>query len=430
VDAYERTLGWLYSLEKAKGIDLKLDRVAAGLAALGDPQRQLRCFHVAGTNGKGSVVAYLNEVLGAAGYRVGRYTSPHLVELTERIQVDGLEISREEVVALGDEIRRRVLDRGIELTFFEIVTAMGFLHFARAGVDFVALEVGLGGRLDATNLVDPTVAIITSVGIDHTRFLGSSLAQIAAEKAGIAKPGRPLVVGPMAGEAAEVIDRIALGVGAPIYRAHREFRWEVDADQRLSFEGLGWSLRDVDVGLDGAHQRDNAAVAIAALAAVRADVPVDETALRRGLAGVLWPGRLQTVSELPRTIVDGAHNVDAMRALASELARTAVTGARTHVLFAAMGDKEWPAMIQILAPHCASAVVTEVLPERAAPVERMKDAFAAYCPASVERDPARAFAMVRAAAGVADRVLVTGSLFLVGAVLQLLDMAAPTGACR
>jgi dihydrofolate synthase/folylpolyglutamate synthase len=428
VDAYERTLGWLYSLEKVKGIDLKLDRVAAALAVLGDPQRKLRCFHVAGTNGKGSVATYLASALGAAGYRVGMYTSPHLVELTERIQVDGQEIARDEVVALSDEIRRRVLESGIGLTYFEVLTAMAFLHFARAEVDYVALEVGLGGRLDATNLVDPVAAVITTVGIDHAEFLGSSLAEIAAEKAGIAKSGRPLVTGPLEDEAAQVIERIARAVGAPWYRAHSDFRWQVGAGGLLTFDGLGWALRDLEVGLDGAHQRDNAAVAVAALAAVRERVPMDEIALRRGLAGARWPGRLQAVSEHPRTIVDGAHNVQAMRALVAELGRAA-EGTRRHVLFTAMGDKEWPQMIQILAPHCASAVVTEVLPERAAPVERMRDAFSAHCPASVERDPARAFAMVRAAAG-ADEVLVTGSLFLVGAILQLLRVGAQAGVHR
>jgi dihydrofolate synthase / folylpolyglutamate synthase len=415
VDAYERTLDWLYSLEKAKGIELKLERVRAALAALGDPQASLRCFHVAGTNGKGSVVAFLASILGAAGHRVGVYTSPHLVELTERIRVGDTEIGRDEVVALAGEVRERVLDRGVDLTFFEILTAMAFVHFARAGVDWVALEVGLGGRLDATNVVDPVVSVITSIGIDHVNFLGAAVRDIAVEKAGIVKPHRPLVVGPIGEEALAVIERIASENAAPLYRRGREYDWRPATGDAMSFDGLGWHLDELEIGLVGRHQRDNAATAIAAVAAVRDRVAVGEAALRRGLASARWPGRLETVLDEPLTIVDGAHNVEAMRAVVPEIVRIA-GGRPLHVLFAAMGDKDWRAMIEILGPHCTSAVVTEVLAERAAPGDQLRAAFAAHCPATFEPDAATAFARLRSTAGRGDVAVVTGSLFLVGAV--------------
>lgn len=426
MDAYERTLDWLYSLERSKGIELKLERVRAGLAALGDPQASLRCFHVAGTNGKGSVVAYLAAVLGAAGHRVGVYTSPHLIDFTERIRVGDVEIERAEVVELADEVKKRVLDRGIDLTFFEIVTAIAFLHFHRVGVDWVALEVGLGGRLDATNVVDPVVAVITSVGIDHVAFLGSTGPEIAAEKAGVAKPGRPLVVGAVGEEELSVIERIAAANGAaPLYRCGRDFVWHPEPGDTMAFEGLGWRLTELEIGLAGRHQRGNAAAAIAALAAVRDSVAVSEADLRRGLASTRWAGRLETVLESPLTILDGAHNVEAMRALVPELRRVAA-GRPLHVLFAAMGDKDWRAMIELLGPHCASAVVTEVVTPRAAAGESLREAFARHCPTTFEADASIAFARVRAAAAPGDVAVVTGSLFLVGAVHGLLRGRGPT----
>ncbi len=419
MDAYGRTVDWLYSLEKSKGIDLKLERVYAALAALGDPQSSLRCFHVAGTNGKGSVVAFLASMLGEQGYRVGMYTSPHLMELTERIRIGGAEIDRSEVVSLTAEVRRRVLDRGIQMTFFEVLTAVAFLCFARAGVDYVALEVGLGGRLDATNVVDPVASVITSIGIDHTNFLGTTPREIAAEKAGIAKSGRPLVVGDVGPDALATIERVARERMAPLYRSGRDFEWSSDRDGEMSFDGFGWRLRGLRIGLGGRHQQANAAVALAALAAVRDRVEIGEDALRRGLLATRWAGRLEAVLQQPLTVVDGAHNVEAMRAVVPELVAIAA-GRPLHVLFAAMGDKDWPAMVEILGPHCASAIVTEVVPERAASGELLRASFARFCPSAFEPDPAEAFAALRRAVPADHVVAVTGSLFLVGAVHALL----------
>jgi dihydrofolate synthase/folylpolyglutamate synthase len=429
VDAYQRALDWLYSLEKSKGIELKLERVRHALEELGDPQRDLRCFHVAGTNGKGSVVAFLAAVLERAGHRVGVYTSPHLVELTERIRIGGREIERFEIVALVEEVRDRVVSVGIDLTFFEVVTAMALLHFARGDVDTAILEVGLGGRLDATNVVDPLVAVITSIGIDHTGFLGTSVREIAFEKAGIVKPDRPVVVGSVPEPAATVIEEIARVRGAPIFRAGREYSWHARGQSRLQFAGMGWDLDDVEVGLAGRHQLANAATSIAALASVAAHVALDEAAVRGGLREARWPGRYETVQASPRVVLDGAHNVDAMHALVSELAHDAANRP-LRVLFAAMDDKDWPAMIGVLGPHCASAVVTEVIPERAAPLDRLREAFARFCPTSVERDPALAFDRLRTETAPGDVVIVTGSLFLVGRIHQHLRDSARTGAVQ
>ncbi len=429
MDAYERTLDSLYSLEKSKGIELKLERVHAALEELGNPQERLCCIHVAGTNGKGSVVAFLSAMLSDAGYRVGVYTSPHLVELAERIRIGNENIGRAEVVSLADEVRRRVFDRGIELTFFEVVTAMAFLYFDRVGVDFAVLEVGLGGRLDATNVVDPAASVITSIGIDHVSFLGASLREIAFEKAGIIKPLRPVITGELGDVAAAVIEETAIDRQAPMYRAGREYHSRESADGRMSFEGMGWCIDQLEVGLVGRHQRRNAAIAVATLAAVRDLVSVDESSMREGLIGVYWPGRLETVMVEPTTILDGAHNVDAMRALVAELPGLAA-GRPMRVLFAAMSDKDWPQMIDILGPHCASAVVTEVIPDRAVPGQQVREAFSRYCPTVFETDPVKAFERVRSDAAADDWVVVTGSLFLVGKIHEHLQHSSRVGAVQ
>jgi dihydrofolate synthase/folylpolyglutamate synthase len=418
---YQRTLDWLYALEAAKGMDFKLERVALALERLGNPQRRYLALHVAGTNGKGSVAAVLDAVLRAAGRRVGLYTSPHLVDLTERIQVDGVPVAREAVVELADAVRAASASRGIDLTFFECLTVMAFRHFARSGIEVAVVEVGLGGRLDATNVVDPLVSVVTTIGRDHMEWLGDTLASIAAEKGGIIKPGRPVVLGRIDGEAATVLRRLAREQGAPLFELGRDYR--ADGVGGLEFDGLGWSLRGLPLVLTGAHQRDNAATAVAALAAARSVLPVDEAALRAGLAAVCWPGRLEVVGQTPLTIVDGAHNADGAAALAREL--PGLIGPRPlHLLFAVMGDKDWRPMVEHLAPLCRSVVVTEVMRPRGAPAGEVAAAFSSQCAAAAEPDLMQAWERVRAAAGSDGAVVAAGSLFLVGA-LRALGVAAP-----
>jgi dihydrofolate synthase/folylpolyglutamate synthase len=436
---YQRTLDWLYALEAAKGMDFKLERVALALQRLGDPHRRYPVLHIAGTNGKGSVAALLDAVLRAAGRRVGLYTSPHLVDLAERIQIDGQPVSHQAVIALADEVRAVSSARGIDLTFFEIVTVMAFLAFARAGVDAAVVEVGLGGRLDATNVVDPLVAVITSIGLDHTEWLGATRAAIAAEKGGIIKPGRPLVLGPLDADAAEVLQRMAAELGAPLVAsadnaaaapAARRYRVGQAAGGGFDFDGLGWSPRALPQVLRGSHQLRNAGTAVAALALVREQFGIDEPALRAGLAAVRWPGRLEIVDDAPLTVVDGAHNPDGAAALAREL--PALIGSRPlHLLFAVMGDKDWRPMVEILAPLCRGVVVTEVRSPRAAACGEVAAVFAPHCPVVAEPDLARAWQLVRQNAGTTGAVVAAGSLFLVGALRELglhASEAAVTGA--
>lgn len=412
---YQRTLAWLYALEAAKGMDFKLDRVARALERLGNPQRQFPSIHVAGTNGKGSVAAMLHAMLGAGGHRAGLYTSPHLVRFTERIRVGDREISEQEVVELADELRR--VTAGLELTFFELGTVMAFLHFARSGVGVAVIEVGLGGRLDATNVIDPVVSVITTIGLDHTEFLGETIEAIAAEKGGIIKPGRPVVIGRVPREAEDVIRRIAAHQGAAVFAWERDFDVAVDADG-MTFTGPGVSWLGLALGLHGTYQRENMATALAALSQLPATLAVDQTAVRRGLAAVRWPGRFEQIGSDPLVVLDGAHNLEGTRALVREL-RAMAGGRPVRVLFAVMRDKPWAAMIEQLAPLCAGAVVTEVLPPRGAAAADVAAVWARYCPTAVVCDPAAAWAQVRSCAKRGEIVVVTGSLFLIGAVYPL-----------
>ena len=421
MSAYRETIAWLYSLEAARGMDFKLERVALALAALGDPHRRYPSLHIAGTNGKGSVAAMLHAMLHAAGRRVGLYTSPHLMRFSERIRVGNDEIAEDEVVDLTREIRTAATVRGVELTFFEFVTVLAFRAFARHQVDSAVIEVGLGGRLDATNVVDPEVTVITTIGRDHEEYLGNRLESIAAEKGGIIKSRKPVVLGRLPVEASQVLRRIAAERDAAIVEAPRAIH--VAGSSRLQFEGLGWKLDDVALALRGRYQVDNAATALAAAALVRERFEITAAAARAGLMNVRWPGRLDVVSTRPLVILDGAHNEDGIAALIDEL--PALSGDRPlHLLFAVMRDKRWQPMVDRLAPLVRSATVTTVLPPRGEDAERVARAFRDRCAVAVVPDAARAVLELCERAAPESAVLVTGSLFLVGEVYAALCRGA------
>ncbi len=376
-------LAWLHSMQQF-GIKLGLDNPRALLALLGHPEREVRCLHVAGTNGKGSVCALLDAVLRAAGHRTGLYTSPHLVDFRERIQVDGRWIAPETVARLLTTVRNGTRDWPHAPTFFEIVTAIALRHFADAGCDYVVLETGMGGRLDATNAVTPIVSVLTPIGMDHMQWLGDTVEKIAAEKAGIIKPGVPVVSAPQVPAAAAV-----LTAHGPV-----EFvQSPIPAD--------------LTVALPGSHQRENAALALAALRA--AGIPVSENAARAGLRNVRWPGRFQCLGDL---VLDGAHNAHG----AAQLVKTwweVFGAARVPVIFGAMRDKDYAEMLRVLAPLATEFRFVPVDNPRAVSPEELAAAWAG---------PARVYPSLRAALDeVEGRTLVTGSLFLIGEALALLE---------
>ncbi len=415
VSSYRKSLEFIYHLRRAE-IDLRLERVAHALSLFDNPQQRFRVFHVAGTNGKGSTAAILHAVLCAQGYRVGLYTSPHLADFTERIRVGRRPIGRAAVVRLVREVAEGMAQVPLSLTFFEFATVMALLHFARKGVEVAVVEVGLGGRLDATNLVQPDVCAITTIARDHERFLGKGIASIAREKGGIIKPGIPVVCGSLPAAASRVIRRIARALEAPVRQWDRDFAVVPGEDGRFGYRGREWSLDGLRLALSGGWQRHNAGVALASLEALHTALPVREKAIRRGLGSVAWPGRLEVLPGRPTLILDGAHNPGAVQALAAEV-RGLVGDRKVRLLFGSMRDKDWSSMLAMLCGVAGEVVLTRTPTARGADPGSLSSALPRGVRTTVVEDPVAALSGL-----VADRrrrdvpVLVAGSLYLVGAV--------------
>ncbi len=418
---YLTAVEFLYSLHR-HGIKLGLDTITALLAGLGHPERRFLSLHIGGTNGKGSTAAIVASILQAAGHRVGLYTSPHLVDFRERIQVDGSSIAEECVAALTERLRAAA-GESLDPTFFEFTTAMAFQHFADAGIDVAVVEVGLGGRFDATNALLPVVSSITNVALDHQEYLGHSIPAIAYEKAGIIKPGVPVVVGRVDEEAATVIARIAEERGAPLYRLTRDFLTE-GSSARFRYVGRAHSWDALGCPLDGRHQLDNAACALAMLeVASERGAPVAEPAVREGLRQVRWEGRLETAEHRPSLVLDGAHNPAAAAVVAAYLDefRREHDGARVIAVLGMMRDKDREKFIAQLLPQVDEIIVTQARVPRAATLHEL-GASATACGRTAHpvADPHDALALARRMATPDDLILVTGSLMLVGEVKALL----------
>lgn len=414
--AYSATLDWLLHLEVTRGWDLKLESVRRALELLGSPERELSALHVAGTNGKGSTAAIAQSVLSAHGLRVGLYTSPHLSDFRERIRIGRDRIDAKSVVDLVEETRRRTAGSAVELTFFEFVTVMAFLHFARQRVDAAVIEVGLGGRLDATNVVTPRAAIVTTIGLDHERYLGSTIAAIAAEKGGIFKPGVPAVIGRVEDEALAVLEGIAAERKSPTIVLGRDFRAEAFAD---GFRYVGRrTIPDLRLALRGSFQLDNAAVALAGLEAAGWLAALSDEDVRQGMAEVQWPGRLEVMGEHPQVWLDGAHNPAGAEALAREIP-TLAAGRRVHLVFGVLGDKRWDLMAERLAGVVTDATLVPVPERRSEDPARVAEAFRRFVPTVTAASGAAAVDRLLAEPSNRDAiVLVAGSLFLVGEVRE------------
>ena len=393
---YRDALAWVYG-RQSFGIKLGLDNTRRLLAAAGNPQSRLRFLHVAGTNGKGSTCAMMDAILRAAGHRTGLYTSPHLVDFRERIRLDGAMIP-EDAVAEGLSLLREAAKTCDHApTFFELVTVLAAWWLAREEAEYVVWETGMGGRLDATNAVLPDVAVITPIGLDHQKWLGETLAQIAGEKAGIIKSEVPVVSAPQAEEVREVLTFTAAGVGAPI-----------------TFVSEPWS--GVTAGLAGAHQRWNAALACAALRA--AGVRVDADAELQGLSSVVWPGRFQRVGE--DLVVDGAHNPSAIETLVATW-REVYGDVRASLVFGAVLDKDIEALLLALRSIADEVWLVPVNNLRGASPEELRPMAEAARFATIHDGPVEASLAAARAGG--RPVLVAGSLFLAGEVLALLEGA-------
>jgi len=416
---YQGLKDWLYSLQ-VFGIKLGLSSTQALLKRLGDPQNSFPSVHLAGTNGKGSSAAMLASVLTAAGLKVGLYTSPHLVSFRERFLVAGRMPSRQRLAQTMAQVRAVVVDQEPP-TFFEFTTALAFEYFKEQGVDLAVIETGLGGRLDATNVLLPKVVLISDISVEHTQHLGASLKLIAWEKAGIIKPGRPVATQALKPQAARVVEARAKELKAPLFRLGREFkaRWTRTG---LSYKGLSWEMKGLKMELAGRHQGPNAALALAGLELLAQDgLDLSQEAVRRGLAEVVWPGRLHTISAKPRLILDGAHNPGACRALVRTLER--IERRRLIVVLGAMADKDLRSMVRILGRAADRLILTRAAYERSAqPRQLARLAQEMGFGFRLVPELMAALAAAQAAAGPEDLIVVTGSLFIVGEVLAGLNM--------
>jgi len=414
--AYGAVQDYLFGL-KAHGLKFGIDRMRLLAAEIGHPERAVPCIHVAGTNGKGSVSAMLDAIFRAAGWRTGLYTSPHLVRLGERVQVDRRMLTEEEIVSYAGELRvvaARVAETGGDddhASFFEFMTAMAFLQFARRGCDLNIIEVGLGGRLDATNIVDPMVSVITSIGLDHCEMLGDTYEDIAAEKGGIIKPGRPVVLGRMPAAAESVIRGIAAERGAPVLSVAGEFGDDL--------------ARYPQTNLEGDYQRWNAATAMLTAGLFPMEWRLNRDLVSTGLQAVDWPGRWQRLSVGGRLVIlDTSHNPEGATVLDSNLAHlSAETGRAPVLVTGVLGSKRARPLLEVVCRHAREVYLVVPNQARACTHGELEALMPEGFWGKVIRSSVEDLfpSPDRCAAGNGDTVVVTGSVYLIGEVLARLE---------
>ena len=460
VEAWNDVLAFLYDRidyerqdtpQRTRGF--KLDRMRELLRRLGNPQDSLPIIHIAGTKGKGSTAHMIASVIDAAGLRCGLYTSPHLENLEERFIIQGTACSTAKLRELVELVRPAVVEmeklaengkqQASPPTFFEIITAMALLYFHQQRVDLAVIEVGLGGRLDSTNVCQPRVSVITSISYDHVHLLGNTLSLIAREKAGIIKPGIPIVSGVLQEEPRTTIQKIAEQQGAPLWNIQDDFRIE-DCEQKANQTSRGFNYLvkvgsqtrkwpNLEVGLKGEHQRNNALVALAALACLQEqgwDIPNE--AVYDGLANVRCPARIETVAEHPTVLIDTAHNPASIESLVKYL-KTETKSARNILIFAASNDKDAVGMLQLLLPVFDVVILTRYITNpRALTIIALEQ----QCQRALDlatdiqgdqtipfiescEDPSAAWNRAAELAATEDRICITGSFYLAGEIRSL-----------
>ncbi|MCC6713323.1 MAG: bifunctional folylpolyglutamate synthase/dihydrofolate synthase [Candidatus Dadabacteria bacterium] len=397
-----------------------LERIRALLRRLGNPQDKVPAVIVGGTNGKGSVTSAISSVLRAEGYLTGDYTSPHLVGITERIKLGGEEISQDDLARIIFRVREAADAEGESPSYFEVVTAAAFVYFAGRGADFMVLEVGMGGRWDATNVTTPLVSVITNVSMDHTEYLGRTIPAIALEKACIIKPGAPVVTAAR-GSALGVITGYARETGSPVYVRGRDFRSSGTGTSSFSWSGREWNLPGLASNLAGLYQIENLSVALAALEALVLDrgVGISEAAVRAGLTDIRWPGRLETLRESPPLILDSAHNPGGGRALVKSL-RALYPETKLAFLVGMLDDKRHAPFLKEIAGVAGRLIITEVPSSRTTPAEKLLAAASKYaaCEITVVKDYAEAYGRLLA---LDEPSCIAGSIYLAGAIRKLIQ---------
>lgn len=415
-NGYQKTLDYLYGLDKF-GMIFGLTQEERILNAIGNPHREIQAIHIGGTNGKGSTAAMMGSILQKEGYRVGLYTSPHLSRFTERIKVNGKEIEEEEVAALTGWMRKEIETAGITppFTFFDFTTAMALYHFKEKLVDLAILEVGLGGRLDSTNVIDPLISVITNIAKDHEAYLGKSILKIAREKAGIIKKGRPLITAATQPSVLRLFSKICEGMGSPYYRVGKEFRYLRVEDGGFHYEGLDRKLWGVRLNLKGFHQVTNATTALGSMEVLEdLGYRVSTEAMINGLKEVDWPGRLEVVSSSPKVILDGAHNPAGALVL-KECLEKEFQYHHLILLIGIMKDKDIQPMLHLLAPLADHIILTKPHTDRAAPPSVLKKALGENeKKAEITEDFKEAIKRGLLLTQGEDLLCITGSLYTVG----------------
>ncbi|RJQ24000.1 MAG: bifunctional folylpolyglutamate synthase/dihydrofolate synthase [Nitrospiraceae bacterium] len=426
---YDSTVNYLYRLQK-HGIKLGLSNIKELMDRLGSPHRSFRSIHIAGTNGKGSTAAAIASILHESGFKVGLFTSPHLVSFTERIRIDNQPITERDVIETASMLHDLIAGTELNPTFFEVVTAMAFSYFAQNSIDWAVVETGMGGRLDATNIISPDVSIITNISLDHCEFLGSGISDITFEKAGIIKPGIPVITSSGRPEVVKQLSDIAESRGAELHVYNRDFRGsllQMD-ERRITFNYAGYgNFSDLTMSLAGRYQLYNACTAVRACEILRdKGHPVSDESIKKGLSNINLEGRLEWISGSPPVVIDGAHNPEAAGSLAASV-KEIFPDKKIILIAGIMDDKDIFGVLRPLVLISDLVVLTRPGYERAASLEKLEKNLLA-----VKESDADTSAMVITAATVGEAldiakkncrndniILVTGSFYTTGEVKEL-----------
>lgn len=418
---YQEAINYLQNLTKF-GFNFGLQRISELLCRLGNPQTKIPVIHVGGTNGKGSTSVFISSILAAAGYRVGLFTSPHLHAYTERYRINGQEINHDRIAGLISKLKpllEAMVAEGFEHpTEFEVSTALAFQYFWEEQVDFLVLEVGLGGAIDSTNVVNPEVSVITNVAMDHMDYLGNSLTEITQVKAGIIKPGRPVITASIDPEVLEVLTTVSDRQGSSLININTSAKWQItkfgQGGQTFDFEGWGGTLPHLQITLLGEHQVINAVTALGVISQLREQGwNISNDAVRSGLATAQWPGRLEIVQHQPTVVIDGAHNLAGAEALKEALTKY-FTYNKLILVFGMLADKEREKVVAALAPLADSVIITRPNNPRAGQWWQFKEQVEQFVNAVyLEEEVSKAVERALDLAEPEDLICITGSLYMI-----------------
>ncbi|MVX64614.1 bifunctional folylpolyglutamate synthase/dihydrofolate synthase [Clostridium chromiireducens] len=426
---YNEAMNYITSVGRF-GSNYGLERTLRILELLGNPHEKLKLIHIAGTNGKGSTTAMISKMLRGFGYKVGMYTSPYLQEFEERIQINGENINKSVLVKLLEEVKRaidKVVEEGYEHpTEFEIITALMFLHFYKEEVDYGVIEVGLGGRLDSTNVLTPIVSVITSISFDHTNILGNNLKDIAKEKAGIIKENKPVILYPQEHEVEEVVSRVAREKNSKVFNVIKESGKLID----INYEDFNQIVEvkterntyNINFPLLGEHQILNLSVAINAIEVLcdEEKIEIDRNIIEKSLEDVKWIGRLEVLSKKPSIVIDGAHNIDGIKALRKNISKYFKFN-KIYLLLGILADKQVKEMIEVITPIAEKVYALTPHSERAELSEDLKKEILNYNPNTIAiENYEEAFSIVLKEAGEQDLILISGSLYMIGDMRRII----------